>query len=99
MIKAVAFRIVVRPDPIETKTKSGIVLATDEKQEVRATVSGTIVDIGEDAWKAFKTTSEFAGLKVGDHVVYARYAGKWVKDPETHEEFLVMNDEDIICKC
>ena len=99
MIKAVAFRIVVKPDPVEVKTKSGIVIALDEGQERRATVSGTIVDIGEDAWAAFKTKSPHAGLKIGDRVIYARYAGKWVKDPDTEEEYVVMNDEDIVCTC
>jgi co-chaperonin GroES (HSP10) len=35
---------------------------------------------------------------VGDTVFYAKYAGKWIRDPETDEEFLIVNDEDIVAK-
>ena len=97
-LEAIAFRIIVKPDEVEKQTKSGIVLAVDESQEKGAVTRGTIVSIGEDAWAAYKTTSKFAGLKVGDEVFYARYAGKRIKETDDGEEFLVLNDEDIVCK-
>lgn len=98
MFKAIAFRIIVRPDPIEEKTKSGIVLAVDKKLEMGACVTGTILDIGPDAWAAHKPSRPFAGLEVGDKVYFAKYAGKWVVDGITKEEFLVINDDDVVCK-
>lgn len=97
-LKAIAFRIIVKPEEVEKTTKSGIVLARDERAEKAATIRGTIVDIGEDAWAAYRLKSQFAGLKVGDVVYYAKYAGKTIKETDDGEEFLVLNDEDIVCK-
>ena len=97
-LKAIAFRIVVKPNVVETKTASGIVLAINEDVENGAVVRGIVVDIGEDAWAAYKPKTEFAGLKVGDQVYFARYAGKRIKETDDGEEFLVLNDEDIVCK-
>lgn len=89
--KPVAHRIIVKPDEVEKKTKSGIVLARDERQEKNAQVHGTILSIGEDAWVAFNPKTEFAGLKVGDRVAYARYAGKPLEDGT-----LALVDEDVV---
>ena len=118
-IDAIAFRIVVKPAPIQEKkltfgsdkvpvtkikgrwvTESGVDVThlVDEQSEQGAAVRGTIVSIGEDAWQAYKPKSEFAGLKVGDDVFYARYAGKVVRETDDSEELLVLNDEDIVCK-
>lgn len=103
-VEAVAHRIVVKPDPIETErevkgTQSKLIIVQDEKVTRNSQVTGVIVQIGEDAWKAFKPTTEHAGLKIGDRVYFARYAGKWIIDPETNDEYLVLNDEDIVAKC
>lgn len=97
-LKAVAFRVIVKVKEVAEKSRGGIVLAIDKKLEKNAHTEGTIVDIGPDAWTAFKTKELFAGLQVGDKVFYAKYAGKWIVDPETLEEFLILNDEDIVAK-
>lgn len=97
-LKAVAFRVLLQVKEVAEKTKSGIVLAVDKKMERMAYTEGTIVDIGPDAWAAFKTKEEFAGLKPGDRVFFAKYSGKWIEDPETGQEFLIVNDEDITAK-
>lgn len=104
MGRPVAFRVAVRPDPIKTskevKTESGLIvkieLAVDKKLEEGATQTGTIIGIGPDVYAAFKTKIPFGGLEIGQHVAYAKYSGKWVVDPETEENFLLMNDEDIV---
>lgn len=95
MIKAIGFKCILRPKEVEKKTASGIVLAVDEGMEARAQVLGTIVDIGEDFAVAYRPKTPHWGLAVGDQVYYAKYAGKWVKDPDTGEELLIVNDEDI----
>lgn len=95
MIKAVGFKCVVKPKEVETKTQSGIVLALDKGMEERAQVVGTIVHIGEDFAGFYNPKSKFWGLSVGDEVFYAKYAGKWVVDPDTKEQLLILNDEDI----
>jgi chaperonin GroES len=37
-------------------------------------------------------------LKVGDKILYARYAGTEVKGDEDDEEFLVLRESDILAK-
>lgn len=98
VIEPIAFRIVIKPDPVKEVTKGGIVIASDKKLEKAATVSGVVLAIGPDVYNAFKTALPNAGLKVGDHVLYARYAGKGVQDPVTKEDLLLMNDEDVVAK-
>lgn len=98
MLKAIAFRVIVKADKIEERTDSGIYLAQDERQIRGAQIVGTIVDIGPDAWKAYNTSEEFAGLKIGDKVFYAKYAGKVIKETKDSDELVVLNDEDIVCK-
>lgn len=98
MLKAVAFRIILKVKEVAEKTKGGIVLAVDKKLERQAYTQGTIIDIGPDAWAAFNTKEQFAGLKVGDTVMFAKYAGKWIADPDTDVEYLILNDEDIVAK-
>lgn len=94
-IKAVGYKAIIRPEKVEEKSKGGIVLAVDERMEQRAQVLGTILDLGEDFAVAYRPKTAFWGLKPGDKVYYAKYAGKWVKDPESEEELLIINDEDI----
>ena len=97
-IKAVAYRIVVKPDPVMETTKGGIVLALNKRLELNACTSGVVVDVGEDAWASFKPKSPNAGIQVGDKVYYGKYVGQWLKDPKTGEELLAINDEDITAK-
>lgn len=96
--KAVAHRVVILPDPIEEVSAGGIVVVTGDniRLEKNAQVVGTILDIGPDAWTAFKPSQKHAGLKKGDKVFYAKYAGKWL--PKPFDGLLVVNDEDIVAK-
>ncbi len=98
-VKAVGHRVIVKPDPVETQSKGGLILAVDEKREAAAAQRGTVFDIGNMAWK---NTLYGYGLdgwepwcKVGDRVFFARYAGKMFRDGS--EVYSVMNDEDIQC--
>ena len=97
-LKAVGYKIIVLPDIVEEVSKGGIVLAVDNKMERNAQTTGVILDIGEDVAAAYKPKTEHWGLKVGDKIWYAKYAGKWVKDTENNREVLVINDEDICIK-
>lgn len=97
-LKAISYKVIVRPDAVEKKTASGLVLARNEREEKGANVRGTVVDLGEDAFSAYKPKTAFAGLKVGDVVYYAKYAGKRIKESDDSEELLVLLDDDIVCK-
>lgn len=96
-------RILVKPQRIEdvdsaykSAKNAGIILQESHEQLQQAAVDkGTVVALGSTAYKDFGGTP---WCEVGDLVAYARYGGKVVKDPETQEDFLILNDEDIICK-
>lgn len=96
-LKAVTWHILVSPDETEKKSAGGIDLsALDHKAERNAQTTGVVVNIGEDAFAAYKPKTPYAGIQVGDRVHYPKYSGKWVRDSKTFEEFLAINDEDII---
>lgn len=104
MIKVVLHRILVKPDQLEEiddthrrAKEMGIVIASEKelKRERAAVDTGTVLEIGETAFKDFGTESP---IKVGDRVAYAKYGGKTVTDPATKKELLILNDEDVICK-
>jgi chaperonin GroES len=83
-------RVVVKPVEREEKTKSGIVLpdtAKEKPQEgiVEAVGTGRILDSGT------KVPME---LKVGDKVLYAKYAGNEFKLDEI--EYLIIAEKDIL---
>ena len=95
MIKAIGFKVIIKPKEIKKYSAGGIELALDERMEKRAQDIGTIVQFGEDFAKDYNPTTKYWGLKPGDQVYYAKYAGKWIDDPDTGEELLVLHDEDI----
>jgi len=83
-------RVVVKPVEREEKTKSGIVLpdtAKEKPQEgiVEAVGTGRILDTGT------KVPME---LKVGDKVLYAKYAGNEFKLEEV--EYLIISEKDVL---
>src|SRR5438270_13911969 len=83
-------RVVVKPAGREERTKSGIVLpdtAKEKPQEgmVEAVGTGRILDNGT------KIPME---LKVGDKVLYAKYAGNEFKVDE--QEYLIISEKDVL---
>lgn len=97
-IEVVTFRILVKPDNVEEKeyktTIKGFVVAGEEKERKQQAVdSGKVVAMGPVPFKAYDTPNP---LTVGDTIVYAKFAGKEVADPETGEKFVVINDEDVV---
>ncbi len=100
MLKPLGPRVVVKPDefdhadPVYKRAKeAGIVLQKD-KREQQAVVKGTIVSIGEMAFQP-PVGNGTPWVKVGTRVYYAKFAGKDIVDPETKEELLLLNDEDL----
>lgn len=101
MIQAVGFRVLVKPREVEETTASGIVLATDKKLDKGATVIGTVIHVGPEAFRSYNRSAGFKDyfpwVKSGDEIYYAKYSGKWVDDPdEPGVEYLMLNDEDIV---
>lgn len=97
MIKPCGHKVIVKPDDIETETEGGIILKVDEKMEKGGIQRGILVAHGNQAWKAF--SNDFTGkpwANPGDYVIFAKFAGKFIQDPFTEEEYLIMNDEDVL---
>ena len=94
MIVPCGHRVLVKIDEVEEKTAGGIVIpkTTAERQE-EAGIFGTIVAIGETAWKDFGGRS---WASIGDRVMIAKYGGFIAQEPGTAEKFRVLNDEDIV---
>lgn len=93
MIIPLLHRVLIKPDRVETKTKTGIILTIDEKRENAAAERGTITLIGPTCFKDYGGSPD--DIKIGDRVAFAKYAGKTVKDSD-EEEYVLVNDEDII---
>ena len=92
-INPVLHRILVKPDDLEDKTQSGIIIKYDKREEA-AVEKGTVVLVGSTAYKEFGSTAEEQGIKIGSRVTFAKYAGKTIKDGDVR--YLILNDEDIV---
>src|SRR5579872_4048763 len=89
-LKPLGDRVVLKPVEKEERTKSGIVLpdtAKEKPQEgiVEAVGTGRILDNGT------KVPME---LKVGDKILYAKYAGNEFKIDEV--EYLIVSEKDVL---
>ena len=89
-VKPLGDRILVKPLAAEEKTASGIVLPDTAKEkpqqgEVLAVGSGKLLENGQ------KVDLE---VKVGDKVIYSKYAGNEIKIDG--EECMIMNERDIL---
>ena len=88
-IKPLGDRVVIKSLEAEETTKSGIVLTSGAKEkpqvaEVLAVGPGGIVD-GKEVTML---------VKVGDHVLYSKYAGTEVK--LDGQEYLIVRQNDIL---
>jgi co-chaperonin GroES (HSP10) len=94
-------RVLVKPKELETVSKGGIVIARPgdlEKREKAASQIGVVTQVGPMAWRAFDGSQADwkPWAKEGDTVFFVKYAGKFIYDEQTGEEFIVLQDEDIL---
>jgi len=95
---AVGHFLLIRVEETEKKTKGGIVIPdTVRDSDRRAAEVGVVLEIGPTAWKVDALGGE-PWVNVGDRIFFAKYSGKWVKDPqdEEDEELLIIRDEDVV---
>ncbi len=100
MLEALGNRVIIKPDSVEEVTSGGIVIAQSSnyiREEKAATSTGVVVDFGPAAWLDPALGGE-PWASIGDRVVFARYAGKFVTDPDDGEEYVVINDDAIQAK-
>lgn len=96
MIVPLLHTVLIKPDEVETKTASGIVIpdmVTDKER--KAMEYGTVVTVGPRAFIDYGRDPTI--LKGGDRVSFARYSGKVIKDTDD-VEYVLVNDIDILAK-
>jgi chaperonin GroES len=83
-IKPIADRVVIQPAPAEEKTASGLYIPDTAKEKPQR---GTVVAVGEGK------KDEPITVKVGDEVLYGKYAGTEITYDGS--EYLIMRESDI----
>lgn len=83
-IKPLADRVVVEPIEAETKTASGIYIPDSAKEKPQ---QGKVLAVGKG------TKDEPTTVKVGDTVLYGKYAGTELK--LDGGDYLIMRESDI----
>ena len=83
-VKPLADRVLVEPAQAEEKTVGGIIIPDTAKEKPQ---KGTIVAVGNGK------KDEPMTVKVGDSVLYGKYAGTEINIDGTH--YLIMKESDI----
>lgn len=84
-IKPLADRVLILPAPAEEKTIGGIIIPDTAKEKP---LKGEVVAVGQG------TKDEEMVLKVGDNVLFGKYAGTSLE--VEGKEYLVMRQSDVV---
>ena len=92
-LKPVEYKVLIKPVKVEEKTKGGIYMPeTAQDKEKFAVIKGQLIATGSIAF----TDPHWgeATPKIGDMVMYDRYAGGLVKGDDG-DEYRLINDKEI----
>ncbi len=84
-IKPLADRVLIEPSPAETTTASGIIIPDSAKEKPQ---KGTVIAVGKG------TKNEPTTVKVGETVLYGKYAGTELN--VEGKDYLIMRESDIL---
>lgn len=84
-VKPLADRVLIKPAPAEEKTIGGIIIPDSAKEKP---LKGEVLAVG------YGTKDEEMVLKVGDHVLYGKYAGTELE--LDGEKYLIMRQSDVL---
>jgi chaperonin GroES len=90
-LRPLADRVVVKPLEREEVTKSGIVLPDTAKEKPQ---EGLVEAVGPGRLLDTTGKREPIDLKVGDRVIYSKYAGNEIKIDE--QDLLILSEKDIL---
>jgi chaperonin GroES len=88
-LKPLADRLVVKPLEQEEKTASGIILPETAKEKPQ---EGEVLATGPGRWEEDERIP--MDVKVGDIVLFAKYAGTEVKIKD--EKYLILKESDVL---
>jgi chaperonin GroES len=84
-IKPLADRVLIQPAAAEEKTASGIIIPDSAKEKP---LKGSVIAVGKG------TKDEEMVVKVGDQVLYGKYAGTEIE--LDNEKYIIMRQSDIL---
>ena len=84
-IKPLADRVIIEPSAAEEKTAGGIIIPDTAKEKPS---KGTVVAVGPG------TKDNPITVKVGDAVLYGKYAGTEISFED--KEYMIMRESDIV---
>lgn len=84
-VKPLADRVLILPAPAEEKTIGGIIIPDSAKEKP---LKGSVVAVGNG------TKDEEMVLKVGDKVLYGKYAGTELE--LDGEKYIIMRQSDVL---
>ena len=90
-LKPLGERVIVRPQSREEVTKSGIVLPDTAKEKPQR---GEVLAVGPGRYDDEGEKRIPLDVKVGDKVLFAKYAGTEFKADD--EELLILSEKDIL---
>lgn len=90
-LKPLGERVIVRPQSREEVTKSGIVLPDTAKEKPQR---GEVLAVGPGRYDDEGEKRIPLDVKVGDKVLFAKYAGTEFKVDD--EELLILSEKDIL---
>ena len=88
-IKPLADRVVIKSVELEETTKSGIILTSQAKEKPQV---AEVVAVGPGGCVDGKEVTMY--VKVGDRVIYSKYAGTEVKLDDA--EYMIVRQSDIL---
>ncbi len=89
-IKPLSDRVVVEPLKAEEKSKGGIILPDTAKEKPQ---EGKVIAVGEKITDEGKKIA--LQVKVGDRVLYSKYAGTEITTKDG-KELLILREDDIL---
>ena len=93
MIRPIEYNVLIRPDPVEERTKGGLLLPDQTKEsDKHAQQRGTIVSMSPASFD-YAEWPEGTKPEIGDRVIFARYEGILWKEGD--DEFRLVKDKAI----
>ena len=93
-LKPLSDRLIVRAIEEDEKTASGIVLPDTAKEKPQ---KGKIVAVGDGKLDEDGKRIPLE-VKKGDEVLYSKYGGTEIKDPDNGEDLLVLRESDVLAR-
>ena len=98
-IRPAGHRLIIRPFKLEdvddTYKRARIagleVVRPNQVREDQSVDKGIVLAIGPTCWP-----DNAPWCAVGDTIIFAKFAPKFIEDPETKESLGILNDEDVV---